>query len=50
MVVQLQGHYQQAQAIVDQHYNNTYRQVEDICSGKYLANIGNIANWADILC
>ena len=38
-VVQLQGHYQQAQAIVDQHYNNTYRQVEDICSGKYLANI-----------
>ena len=28
--MQLQGHYQQAQAIVDQHYNNTYRQVEDI--------------------
>ena len=24
-----QGHYQQAQAIVDQHYNNTYRQVEE---------------------
>lgn len=23
-----QGHYQQAQAIVDQHYNNTYRQVD----------------------
>jgi len=23
-----EGHYQQAQAIVDQHYNNTYRQVD----------------------
>ena len=32
-----QGHYQQAQAIVDQHYNNTYRQVRGNQMEEYLS-------------